>query len=105
MRNVGIILLGLVALLFVVRPMMQRAFTQPLPPSVARTGLEGQPRTVADIESELHRSLGAQTTETMLPNRPEGRLPILARKLVNHADQEPEQIAKLMRTWLTEGDQ
>lgn len=103
-RSIGVVVLGLVALLFVVRPMMQRAFSQALPPAVARTGADGVVRTVSDIESELHRTLGSQTTETMLAHRAEGRLPTMAKKLANHADQEPEQIAKLMRTWLTEGE-
>ncbi len=103
-RTVGVLVLGLVALLFVVRPMMQKAFTQSLPAAMAQPGPAGQPRTVSDIESELH-ALGAQSKETMLPNRTEGRLPTLSRKLANHADQEPEQVAKLMRAWLTEGEQ
>lgn len=97
LRNVGVIALALVALLFIVRPMMQRAFTQALPPTMATPG--GLPKTVADIEGELQASL-----EDAAQNRGDGRLPGLAKRLASVADQDPEQVAKLMRTWLTEGE-
>lgn len=98
LRNVGVIALALVALLFIVRPMMQRAFTQALPPAVATTS-GGLPKTVADIEHELQASL-----EAAAQNRGDGRLPALTKRLASVADQEPEQVARLMRSWLTEGE-
>jgi flagellar biosynthesis/type III secretory pathway M-ring protein FliF/YscJ len=79
--------------------MMQRAFTQTLPAAVGRE-LNGQLKTVADIEGELHESLAAAAA-----NRGDGRLPSLARRLSAVAEQDPEQVAKLMRAWLTEGEQ
>lgn len=97
-RSVGVLVLALVALMFIVRPMMQRAFTQALPPAV--TSASGAlPKTVADIEHELQESL-----EAAAQNRGDGRLPALTKRLASVADQEPEQVARLMRTWLTEGD-
>lgn len=99
LRNVGVIALALVALLFIVRPMMQRAFTQALPSAVATTG-GGLLKTVADIEHELESSL-----EAAAQNRGDGRLPSLTKRLASVADQEPEQVARLMRSWLTEGEQ
>lgn len=99
-RSVGVIVLALVALLFVLRPMVQRAFTQTLPDAVAAPAEGGRPKTVADIEGELQAGI-----EAVAVNRGDGRLPALSKKLSSVADQQPEQVAKLMRAWLTEGEQ
>jgi flagellar biosynthesis/type III secretory pathway M-ring protein FliF/YscJ len=101
-RGLGVVILGLAALLFVIRPMMQRAFAQTLPPAVALPAtLEGRAPTVSDIEGAL-----AATEELPLspPRQTDGRLPALSKRLSKVAEAEPEQVAKLMRTWLTEGD-
>jgi flagellar biosynthesis/type III secretory pathway M-ring protein FliF/YscJ len=59
----------------------------------------GQPlRTVADLESEIEAQL-----ETAAAQRLEGRrLPVLAKKVSNLSQKEPEQVAKLLRTWIQE---
>jgi flagellar M-ring protein FliF len=101
-RGFGVIILGLVALLFVIRPMMQRAFAQALPAAVALpAGVDGQAPTVSDIE-------GALAAHEELPLSPlrqtDARLPGLSKRLSKVAEAEPEQVAKLMRAWLTEGE-
>lgn len=96
-KTVGIVVLGLVALLFVLRPMVQRAFGQALPPAVAGAAL-GPAKTVADLEGELT----AQVHEVAHTPRQDGKFQSMTKKLAVQADQQPEQVAKLMRAWLTE---
>lgn len=103
LKTVGIVVLGLVALLFVLRPMVQRAFGQALPAAVAAPEL-GPPRTVADLEGELHGH-AAHVEEVSMPvHRHDPKHQTLTKRLSAHADHEPEQVAKLMRAWLTEED-
>lgn len=99
-RGLAVVILALVALLFVIRPMMQRILTQTLPPAMTAPELSGQPRSVADIEGELRGGLESGLTT----HRGDGRLPALSKKLGVVADQQPEQVAKLMRMWITEGE-
>jgi flagellar M-ring protein FliF len=107
-RLLGIAALGFVALLVFVRPLMRRAGVEVVAPrdaaaaSVAMAAampVAGQPlRTVADLESEIEAQL-----ETAAAQRLEGRrLPVLAKKVSNLSQKEPEQVAKLLRTWIQE---
>jgi len=96
-RGVGILVLAVLTLLFVVRPLMQKALVPPpLPTVVAELQ---SPRTVADIEGELEANL-----DQMMASRGDARLPVLTKRLLKTADQEPEQMAKLVRSWLTEAE-
>lgn len=97
-KIVGVLLVAVLALLVVIRPMMQKAFTPvALPPVVT----ELQPaRTVADIEG----ALDAELDQLAAQGRGDARLPALTRRLTKVADAEPEQVAKLVRSWLTEGE-
>jgi flagellar biosynthesis/type III secretory pathway M-ring protein FliF/YscJ len=61
----------------------------------------GQPlRTVADLESEIEAQLDA-SAQQKLDSR---RLPVLARKVSSMSAKEPENVAKLLRSWINEGD-
>ena len=61
----------------------------------------GQPlRTVADLESEIEAQLDASAQQ-----RADGRrLPVLARKVSSMSAKEPENVAKLLRSWINEGE-
>jgi len=109
LKTVGIIGLGLFALLFIIRPMMQRAFPPPLPPAVVTPAtIDGQPPTVADLEGALAQAAAKAEAEHAVAELPapprDPRLPGLSKRLSKVADAEPEQVAKLLRTWLTEGE-
>jgi flagellar biosynthesis/type III secretory pathway M-ring protein FliF/YscJ len=58
-----------------------------------------RPRTVAELESEIEAQLEAAASEKAAESR---RLPVLTRHVKNLATKEPEQTAKLLRSWLTE---
>ena len=104
-RLLGIAALGFVALLVFVRPLMRRAGVEVVDRQAATVAMAaampvaGQPlRTVADLESEIEAQL-----ETAAAQRLEGRrLPVLTKKVSNLSEKEPENVAKLLRSWISE---
>ena len=100
-RISAVVLLGILAMVFFVRPLMQRvnAGAAGRQHAMALAG-PGQPlRTVADLESEIEAQLDA--TAQKADGR---RLPVLARKVSSMSAKEPENVAKLLRSWINEGE-
>jgi flagellar M-ring protein FliF len=105
LRIVGIVALGAFALFGVVRPMVRSSMAATpaaLGPSPARraaimaaaTANAGTaPRTVQDIEAEL---------DSQLENSDAHRLPVLTKRMAAMTQREPENAAKLLRSWLSE---
>lgn len=98
-RTVVPLALGLLAFLFVVRPLMRRALpaasTEMVPALAA-----GQPlRTVADLESDLEAQLDAVTAAKSAERL---KLPVLTRRLSAMTTKEPEHAARLIRMWIAE---
>lgn len=60
-----------------------------------------KPRTVSDLEDEIEAQLEAAETAKFSENR---RLPVLSRRVSTMSLKEPENIAKLLRTWMQEGE-
>jgi flagellar biosynthesis/type III secretory pathway M-ring protein FliF/YscJ len=61
----------------------------------------GQPvRTVADLEHEIEAQLDASAAQRVDSRR----LPVLARRVSAMSAKEPENVAKLLRGWINEGD-
>jgi flagellar M-ring protein FliF len=60
-----------------------------------------KPRTVADLENEIEAQLEAEEHAKLSENR---RLPVLSRRVSTMSLKEPENIAKLLRTWMQEGE-
>lgn len=90
-RIAAVLAVGLLALLFIGRPLMARAL-QPIP-----AGAGSQlPRTIEDIEGELEAQLAAGG---QIGDR---RTPVLTRRLTGLAQKEPESAARLVRAWLVE---
>jgi flagellar biosynthesis/type III secretory pathway M-ring protein FliF/YscJ len=107
-RMTLIVAIALVALLFVVRPMLKSAaaVAAVVPAGTATGGVAavlppGQaPRTVADLESELEARLDAAAAQGA-----EGRrLPVLTKRVTAISDSEPENVAKLLRGWIAESE-
>jgi flagellar M-ring protein FliF len=102
-RLLAIVVLGALAMIFFVRPLMRRANAGLLGPAGEHAALAGpgQPvRTVADLESEIEAQLDA-SAQQKLDSR---RLPVLARKVSAMSAKEPENVAKLLRSWINEGE-
>jgi flagellar biosynthesis/type III secretory pathway M-ring protein FliF/YscJ len=57
-------------------------------------------RTVADLENEIEAQLDASAAQK-LDSR---RLPVLARRASAVTAKEPENVAKLLRSWINEGE-
>jgi flagellar M-ring protein FliF len=104
------LLIALAALLFVVRPAMRKAgllpekvkkkkkkaaaeeLTETLP-AVAGAA----PKTVAQLESEIEAELDAAAHERVAGGR---KMPVLTRKVSGITKNDPEQVAKLLRSWM-----
>ncbi len=104
-RTVSILLLGMAGLFFVVRPMVKRvggltaALAIPGGANLAAPNLD-RPRTVADLESEIEAQVAAA-----LAGKGEGRrLPVLTKKAAGIAAKEPENTAKLIRSWMADSE-
>jgi flagellar M-ring protein FliF len=90
--------LGLLALLLVVRPLMRRA-TGGVSVTAAPVMPAQLPKTVADLEGEIEAQLDAAVEEKTAGQR---KLPVLARRVSTLTTHEPEHAARLLRMWMTE---
>lgn len=104
-RTVAVLVLGLAAMLFLVRPLMRRAGLVAAPDLVIAGEVVpppalDRPRTVADLESEIE----AQVEAAMAGHAESRRLPVLTRKAASFATKEPENTAKLIRSWMLDSE-
>jgi flagellar M-ring protein FliF len=99
LRIVGVLLLAVFALFGIVRPLVAGSLASP--GALARAvGAPGSaPRTVQDLENELDAQLQA-AVDSAAPRR----LPVLTRRATALSEKEPENAARLLRAWLTEGE-
>ena len=83
------------------RPMVRATFPAPvlLPAAAVPVGLPQVARTVEDLEGEIEAELDASTGP---PSAEARRLPVLTKRIAKRADAEPEQVARLVRSWLVE---
>ena len=94
-RILAVIVLGLVAFFFVLRPLMKRVVVA-LPTAGAVPVLPDQlPRTLQDLEGDLEAELDSVTGT----NR---KMPILTKRLTEMTSKSPENAARLLRTWLAD---
>jgi flagellar M-ring protein FliF len=107
-KVLSVLILGLVAIFFVIRPMMRRTtvVAPRLAPAVAgavgpasSAVIEQRPKTVAELESEIEAQMDAAAADKAGDNR---RLPVLTRRAAAIAQKEPENTAKLLRSWMAE---
>jgi flagellar M-ring protein FliF len=103
-RILAVVVLGLVAIFAVIRPIMRRALGAPMVPAVAVAGVPGTAavptngaRTVEDLENEIEAELAAAANLGT-----QRRLPVLTRRVAAMTQREPENTARLLRTWLSE---
>jgi flagellar M-ring protein FliF len=106
-RIAAVLGVALLAFLMFVRPMMRRAGLQPMaalaaaaPPTaeaLAVTTSAGL-RTVAEMESQIDAELDALTAKYA----EDRRLPVLTRRVSSVTVNEPESVAKLLRSWIND---
>jgi flagellar biosynthesis/type III secretory pathway M-ring protein FliF/YscJ len=95
-------LIGILALFLFVRPLMQRIGSAPARRSTQGMALasgEGL-RTVSDMESEIEAQLDASA----VLGADGRRLPVLVRRASTIGAKEPENVAKLLSGWISEGE-
>lgn len=103
LRSLVVLLIGAIGFFGLLRPMVRATFPQPALPEMAGGGSSpmGIPqiaRTVEDMEGEIEAELDANS-----PLSPEARrLPVLTKRIAKKAETEPEQVARLVRSWLVE---
>jgi flagellar M-ring protein FliF len=98
-----VMLLGVIAIFAVLKPMARRALRLPnaeLLPSPAMAAASARTvRTVADLEGEIEAELDADTLAKAGEQR---RLPVLTKRISKVAEQQPEHVARLVRSWLAD---
>lgn len=103
-RMLGVMVIGLVALLVFVRPLMRRssvAVPRQVAAAVAVPAAGGQVvRTVAELESEIEAQIDAAAAQRLSGRK----LPVLAKKVSALSAKEPENVAKLLRSWISEAE-
>ena len=103
-KVVGVLLLVGLVVLVVVKPVVQAAPRRSARDAGGRLALAASPRcrrTVQDIEGEIEAQLTAAADQKRL----EGvKMPVLTKKANAIVQNEPEDAARLLRTWLAEGE-
>jgi flagellar M-ring protein FliF len=103
-KVVGVLMLVGLAILMVIRPVVQAALAgaRPLPAGMPGAVPQGAlPRSVEDMEQEIEAQLaaaaGAKQLETV-------KMPLLTKKANAMVSNEPENAARMLRAWLAEGE-
>jgi flagellar M-ring protein FliF len=102
---VGVVLALLLVFMFGVRPIIRDTMkslpgAQPAPELQAAQGLPGQlPRTIEEVEGEIEAQLDAAVAARVADRK----MPVLQRRVLTMAQGEPQNAARLMRSWLSEG--
>ncbi|MGE0463721.1 MAG: flagellar basal-body MS-ring/collar protein FliF [Vicinamibacterales bacterium] len=99
LRIAAVVGIALLALVMILRPMMRAVIAAPALQAAAAVGAPGQtPRTVAEMENAIEAELDAALPESAEARR----LPVLSRRIARRAEEQPEDLARLVRSWLTE---
>jgi flagellar M-ring protein FliF len=111
-KIVAVVALCLFAFLFVLRPMVRRTLALAPAPEVTVSHMpmgavtaghapkmpSQLPRTIAEVENEIENQLDAAAAEHLADRR----MPVLQRRVVAMAQAEPQNAARLVRSWLAE---
>jgi flagellar M-ring protein FliF len=96
LRYAGIMLIALVALFGVLRPLAKRATGMAANPSLPSGGMAARLPTVSEMEGQIDADIDAMSSG-------EGRkLPVLTQRVAKLANDEPEQLARIVRGWIAE---
>lgn len=97
LRMVGVLVIGILAILLVLKPMAQRAMTSsPQLAVVAPTPLVSG-KSLDQVEREIESQLDAERASSEVR-----RLPVLTRRVNRAVEESPEHVARLVRSWLNE---
>jgi flagellar M-ring protein FliF len=101
-RIVSVLLIATLVVFGVLRPMMKRTLgavpSQALALATAGPAGVKMPKTVAEMETEIEAELLIEEGGTLTSKR----LPVLTKRVAKLTKDEPENAARLVRTWLSE---
>jgi flagellar M-ring protein FliF len=97
-RVVAVIVLGLLAFVFVVRPLMRRGLAALPTVSVQQRLPQQLPKTVEELQGEIEAQIQAKAAKVAEPRK----MTALTKRLSGMVQQEPENAARLVRTWLAD---
>jgi flagellar M-ring protein FliF len=95
-RGIGIFALAMFALFGVLRPFARRVTSLPAPPALPAPPGSARLPTVREMEGQIEAELDAAGHA--------GRLPVLTKRVAKLASEEPEQLARIVRGWIAEGE-
>jgi flagellar M-ring protein FliF len=96
LRYVGVVLVACVALFGVIRPLARRAAGLSSMPALPAAVSAARLPTVHEMEGQINAEIDAMTSG-------EGRkLPVLTQRVAKLANEEPEQLARIVRGWIAE---
>jgi flagellar M-ring protein FliF len=98
LRGLGVVALASFALFGILRPMSRRVATLAAVPALpAGATTAARLPTVREMEGQIDAELDAASAG----NR---RLPVLTKRVAKLASEEPEQLARIVRGWMTEDE-
>ena len=97
-RGLGIMLIASFAIFGVLRPLARRATSLAATPALPAPATAARLPTVQEMEGSIDAELDAART-----GQPK-RLPVLTKRVAKLASDEPEQLARIVRGWIAEGD-
>jgi flagellar M-ring protein FliF len=98
-KVMAVLLLGLLAFLFVVRPMMMRGLAGARPlPQVQEVLPQQLPKTVEQLQGEIEAELDSAEAGARQPRK----MTVLTKRVAAAAQKEPANAARLVRAWLAE---
>ena len=99
LRGLAILLVACFALFGILRPLMRRVTTVGAMPALpAAAGAGARLPTVQEMEGQIDAELDAAASSHGR------RLPVLTQRVAKLANDEPEQLARIVRGWIAEGD-
>jgi flagellar M-ring protein FliF len=97
LRGIGIFALAAFALFGILRPMSRRLAGRPAAAALpAAAGASARLPTIKEMENQIEAELSAATTGQA------GRLPLLTKRVAKLANDEPEQLARIVRGWIAD---
>jgi flagellar M-ring protein FliF len=100
LRGLGVFLIAVFAIFGVLRPLARRAGGLTMAPELPVAGGVGNARlpTVREMEGQIEAELDAMAASA------DRRLPVLTQRVAKLATDEPEQVARIVRGWMAEGE-
>lgn len=105
-RPVVVLVIGVLAVLFVLRPMVRGVFAPAEAPAAPETRVETQPlpgqlpRTIEEVEGDIEAELDAKVARQLADRK----TPVLVKRVTKAIEAEPENAARLVRAWMAQDE-